>query len=532
MTSNLSMKTSNPDKQADSGGQTTRLRLVFLTPLGVVTVLIVIALFVMLYYHSQNDIHQGVIKVRTSARDFYEDSIHYDASALQAVMAALKHDRDLNAVLKRGDRQELLRHAVPVFDSLKRDFSITHLYFTGVDRVNLLRVHTPQRFGDTIDRITMLDAERSSTTVYGVELGPLGTFTLRLVSPWYDEQTRELIGYVELGMEIDRVLQKLRDFFGVEVYVLINKQFLQRDTWEAGMHALKRTPDWDRFPSVVVGSQSTQVVPAMIAEHIRQDGRVTSNAIFESVHGGHTYRVAFLPLRDAGNRNVAQMALLTNVSDELDTALYWVYIGTAGAVITGCLLLVFFNWQVGRVGRHIEANERALERLASHDGLTGLYNHRNFYEQLDEEIRRARRYDTSLAVLMLDIDHFKRVNDNYGHPAGDAILRDLSERLLGHVRNIDHVCRYGGEEIAIILPETGADMLVLAERLRVIIEGQPFDAGYGRQVTITVSIGAAHFPVDADNVEALVAVADARLYSAKENGRNKVCASGRIANSS
>lgn len=524
MTSNLSTGSNHPDGSAYRVKETTRLRLVFLVPLSISIVAIVVALIFALYQHEHGSIQKDVIKIRASAQEFYEDSIRYDASALRTVMNSLRHDHDLYDALKKGDRQALLQHTAILFDEMKRDFLITHFYFTSVDRVNLLRVHAPQRFGDTINRITMLDAEKTGTTAYGVELGPLGTFTLRLVTPWYDPQTRELIGYVELGMEIDQVLQKLRDFFGVEVHVLIHKSYLQRDKWEDGMRTLGRTPDWERFPSVVVGSQSPQVLPSIIVEHLTQDTLQASKTIFDSERGGYSYRVAFLPLLDAGNRNIAHMVLLANVSDDLDSALNSVYASAMTAVVVGGLLLIFFNWQIGRVGRHIESNERELELLASHDGLTGLYNHRSFYTHIDEEINRAQRYEKSLAILMLDIDHFKNVNDNYGHPAGDAILRGLSDRLVTHVRSIDHVCRYGGEEIAIILPETGADMMMLAERLRTAIEEEPFDTGDGQKITITVSIGAAYFPNDADSVEKLVAAADAGLYAAKQSGRNKVCA--------
>ena len=115
----------------------------------------------------------------------------------------------LSLALAQRDRDMLLKHATPLFKDIRRDYKITHFYFTGIDRVNLLRVHAPLRYGDTIDRITTLQAEHSGTVAYGVELGPLGTFTLRLVSPWYDPKTNKLIGYVELGMEIDQIIHKL-----------------------------------------------------------------------------------------------------------------------------------------------------------------------------------------------------------------------------------------------------------------------------------------------------------------------------------
>lgn len=504
------------------GREIARLRLLFLVPLAVAILAIITALTLALYQHEHQSVQQGVLRIRASAQDFYEDSIRYDARALQAVMDTLRRDPVLQAALARRDRQQLLMRSATLFDELKKDYAITHLYFTGTDRVNLLRVHTPNRYGDKIDRITTLAAEKSGTASFGVEIGPLGTFTLRLVTPWYDETTHQLIGYVELGMEVDRVLQKLRDFFGVEVFVLVHKDHLDRKQWEDGMRALGRTPAWDRFPEVVLGSQASQSVPPLLAERLARSELGDSHTILEAVHGGASYWIAFLPLQDAGGRNVAHMVLITDVSREANAARDTVYAGSLTALAAGILLLWFFNWQVGRIGRRLEGDAQALEQLATRDGLSGLYNHRTFYTLLEDEIIRARRYKHPFSLLMIDVDHFKLVNDTHGHQAGDAVLRGLSERLTDLVRDVDRVCRYGGEEMTVILPDTDA-ALEMGERLRAAVEATPFDIGAGQTIGITVSIGAASFPHNADTGQALVAAADTALYAAKQGGRNRVC---------
>ena len=182
-------------------------------------------------------------------------------------------------------------------------------------------------------------------------------------------------------------------------------------------------------------------------------------------------------------------------------------------------LAAAFNAMAGR----IEADQAALAELASRDGLTGLYNHRTFYVLLGDELARAKRFQRPVSLLLLDIDHFKRVNDTHGHLAGDAALRDLCELLRREARAIDRVCRYGGEEITVILPETDIEAAVrLAERLRAAVEAQAFDVGTGTPPHLTVSIGAASWPAHADNAQALVAAADAALYAAKRGGRNRV----------
>lgn len=133
-----------------------------------------------------------------------------------------------------------------------------------------------------------------------------------------------------------------------------------------------------------------------------------------------------------------------------------------------------------------------LEELAMRDGLTNLLNHRTFYTLLEKEVARTQRYDKPLALLMLDIDHFKRVNDTHGHVAGDMILAGLSSVVSSQMRNVDSACRYGGEEISVILPETGMEAAAqVAERIRSAIEQHRFEIGQGQSITITVSIGVA-----------------------------------------
>ncbi len=147
-----------------------------------------------------------------------------------------------------------------------------------------------------------------------------------------------------------------------------------------------------------------------------------------------------------------------------------------------------------------------------------------FYTLLADELTRAQRFKRPVSLLMLDIDHFKRVNDTHGHQAGDAILKGLSGVLGQQARAIDRVCRYGGEEITVILPETDAVTASnIAERLRAAVEAQPFDVNRGAPIRITVSIGVATFPDQADTPPALVTAADTALYAAKQGGRNRVC---------
>ena len=171
----------------------------------------------------------------------------------------------------------------------------------------------------------------------------------------------------------------------------------------------------------------------------------------------------------------------------------------------------------------LEKSEIALEDLATHDGLTGLYNSREFHRLLQAEIERSQRYKHPVSLLIGDIDRFKKVNDTYGHQAGDTVLRAVADHMQESVRKVDFVARYGGEEFAIILPEmTAADAVVVAERIRKSIAATTITLQEAQTVTIAISIGVAAFPENANSENTLVAAADQALYAAKAAGRNRV----------
>jgi diguanylate cyclase (GGDEF)-like protein len=169
-----------------------------------------------------------------------------------------------------------------------------------------------------------------------------------------------------------------------------------------------------------------------------------------------------------------------------------------------------------------------VKQLAYLDGLTGIFNRRFFELRILEEIDRARRYGTGMAVVMADIDQFKRLNDEFGHVLGDEVLRQVSSLFHQQVRKIDVVCRYGGEEFGILLTQTtAAHAMNIAEKLRKMVAGWQFP---GVPRTVTISAGTAAFPEHGTTRDELVKAADAALYAAKQAGRNRVCVGIRARN--
>jgi two-component system, cell cycle response regulator len=179
--------------------------------------------------------------------------------------------------------------------------------------------------------------------------------------------------------------------------------------------------------------------------------------------------------------------------------------------------------ELDQKARELEQANRRLRKLSITDGLTDLFNHRHVHELLQEEFERSRRTGEPLAVAMLDLDHFKAVNDTYGHPTGDVILYETAQILRDTAREIDMPGRYGGEEFIAILPNTGEDAAAhFGERVRRRVAEYVFRDG-ATEVKMTLSCGVASFPAPGvDTPEALLKAADAALYHAKHAGRNRV----------
>jgi diguanylate cyclase (GGDEF)-like protein len=200
-------------------------------------------------------------------------------------------------------------------------------------------------------------------------------------------------------------------------------------------------------------------------------------------------------------------------------------ISGAGLVVIAALYTLLVARRAGRrhvelerlYSEHLEKLSENLRHIAYHDSLTGLYNHRYFHEQLPYEFERAQRYGHRLSVIMLDVDHFKEVNDRYGHLTGDDLLAFLGKLVNENIRASDIAARYGGDEFALILPETDRSAArATADKLKdVISQRRDWGAGVLVDVALDVSAGVAEYPTDAASAEELLLQADRALYASR-----------------
>jgi len=182
--------------------------------------------------------------------------------------------------------------------------------------------------------------------------------------------------------------------------------------------------------------------------------------------------------------------------------------------------------ELAAINETLRQKNEELHEISITDSLTGLYNRKHLMETLDKEVARSQRYKHNFALLVVDIDHFKKYNDTYGHLAGDEVLRILASVFKDSIRGCDYAARYGGEEFIVILPENGPEEGVeAAERIRDMVTKEKF-VGNKRRVKVTVSVGVASYPQSGEDPESIIREADGALYQAKKLGRNRVILAG------
>jgi len=333
--------------------------------------------FVIGTYREENEhISEDVARTAQAVAGYYQATLAGRANKLGAALEIIAEDEQLRAALENRDRETLLARAQPIFQRLRTKYGITHFYFHDPRRVNLLRVHQPGRYGDTIDRFTALAAERTGKTAHDVELGPLGTFTLRMVEPI--RKGDRLLGYIELGEDVGDIIRDLQAVFRVELLVTIDKRYLRRADWEAGMRMLGREANWEQFPGEVITAQTLDLIPESLHRLLSRDPAQQPAGDIAVAWNEHQYRGRFLPLHDARGRQIGTLVALRDMTARIQGSNTTLISLTAGAFVLGTLLFSFFYLILGRTERQLAQSQRGLldsqARLANAQHMAHLGN--------------------------------------------------------------------------------------------------------------------------------------------------------------
>ncbi|MDA8165847.1 MAG: response regulator [Desulfobacteraceae bacterium] len=327
---------------------------------GIVSFLGMATTILCIYWMQSRHTDEEVKQRLASTQRLLDILVREEGKALHAHLVLLAKDQRLQGYWLAGDRERLLAACQPLFADLQAHCGINHFYFIKPDGTCFLRVHEPRLYGDVINRYTLQKARRSGAVAQGLELDPLGTFTLRVVLPW--RIGGEIAGYLELGEGLENITPKIGKIIGIELLFAIHKENLARASWEEGRAMLGQAAEWDRFPDSVVDNRTLPAIPSELEKLIRLPRAEHANLAF-AIEGnnGVDYYGGFLPLIDAGGRNLGDIIVLQDVTEEVKSLhLVTGFLISIFVLLGGCLF-GFFYFFTGRVERRLLAARDRLE---------------------------------------------------------------------------------------------------------------------------------------------------------------------------
>ncbi len=330
-----------------------------LPPLAAMVALLVGGAGTLLWQQQRHRLDDVVtVEAAVVSREFGMD-VKNQAAGLAMALPAITADPTVKKALIADDADLLLAVWQPVFETLHRENNLTHFYFFDRNRICLLRIHKPDKRGDLNNRFTALEAERTGKTTWGIEIGPLGTLTLRVVQPVFESGT--LIGYVELGKEIEEVIEARRTS-RLELAVVIRKDYLNRQTWEEGMRLLNREADWDRLPHSVVIYASQGRLPDAFALLDRDAAEIPHRKMDRAIaFAGKDWRTFAIPLPDASGQEVGDLLIMIDITAENTAFAHLLALGGTVSGVLLSLLLGFILVLLRRTDEGIHTQQTALQ---------------------------------------------------------------------------------------------------------------------------------------------------------------------------
>lgn len=436
----------------------------------------------------------------------------------------------------RNQLEDILGHN---WVEMQSEYMVRQLHFQfGPGATSFLRVHAPDKFGDDLSDIRFIinETNKDHQKHAGFETGRVYS-GLRGVVPVsaYDAETEEEVhvGALEVGTSFDVLVDILDSRLRQGVGVVLNKNHVRTSMWQE--YVVERfTSGFLPCGCVIEASSRSGLDDLLSINGVLPVGIKGLQAKIVELEG-IPYVVSFFPIRDYLGERVPKREdvgyvlfwheAIELVQDHTNGIVFNVLFGIGGFVLIELIILFVFRVSMGQLEEEVklqtvELEEQAeqLRLLSETDGLTGLSNRLHIDKTIHRELSRHDRYKRPLSIVMFDLDHFKSVNDTYGHQVGDELLKSIAELVAGNVRKVDDAGRWGGEEFLIVCPDTelgGAEQL--AEKLRAAIAGFPFPTVGNK----TASFGVAQLREDESFLE-LTNRTDQALYIAKANGRNCV----------
>lgn len=418
-------------------------------------------------------------------------------------------------------RMELYRLLLEDYNEMEK-YNFRQLHFHLPMGESFLRFHSPQNYGDNLydvrESIRIVNDEQRF--VSGFEEGRIYNGYRFMYPIFYND---DFIGSVEVSISMATVINTLSYLYPqVDSYFIIKKSVVDAlvfneklNNYEVSIFSEDYYFDKEVYKQSVAANDllsTTDLQSILDHAQAKYEQLLTQDKSFSMVeeYGGSYYQVTFYSIENISNLHTGY---LVSVSQNENSKL----VNQAATIISVLFVMIFLIFQTAFF--IFTKDQIRIKEMADHDSLTNLYNRQKFKMIALAEISRCYRYKRDLCLFLLDIDFFKRINDQYGHAAGDQLLIQMSHLVVSNLRTSDTFARWGGEEFICLLPETSLENGVkVAEKIRNLIAGYDF----GLKSNITVSIGIVELPRHEQSIDQLVDAADIALYKAKNTGRNRV----------
>ena len=488
-----------------------------------------------IYHEESSRIDREFVDTRQTLSEVYHSIVDDQAEKLAAIVDTVAQDEALATAFAARDRERLRKLAEPVFERLRERYRITHLYFHDPNRVNFLRLHQPDHFGDVIDRFTAKSAQRTGEPSHGLELTPPGTLTFRAVLPW--RRHGALLGYLEIGEEAKGLATRLHRMFDMEIGVLIKKSLLSGDVWQSGLEMPGRKATSGLPGEEVLISRSGSMVPTALSQRIiTRSGSLPETPKRLSL-GERKYITGTIPLKDVAERDVGRLLLMRDITARVATSHNVITNMVVASLFVGPVLLGLFFIYLTRAERQLkdwrrrvtdeghartrlhEEHLRELEDAALYDTLTGLLNRKFLDEQLAHAVEAAIRDGERFMLVLLNIQRVNEINVTLGHETGDTLLRQVADRLKQGLPDALVVARAGGDEFAVALPAPDTtDTADVVTMIRHTLS--PTFYVNGISLDMLANIGIAICPDHAQDAVTLLRRADVAMRQAKRHREN------------
>lgn len=369
-----------------------QIRLYILTPLTIILAVLLTTIIVTAYLTYEHTIGDAMVDLQRQSQDLYLDAINEDAKVLTGFLRYIKQDGEIQNAWLTQNREALLSASIKHYRLFNNKFDVSHFYFHDTDKMNFLRVHHAQRYGDEIKRQTLQLAITNQDMAYGVELGTFGRFVLRTVEPWYIDG--KLVGYVELGKEIEHINRKIARILGIDVAIGIFKSLINQLDWEEYIRSLGLSGNWHEQQEIVLMDSTSAHNQVYFSDMI---GQITENTMLTEFHAANSHLHGMsIPIFDVNRKDVGYMLLLHDATRQTEDLLQYIYT----VIIFGLLLItgiwLFYFVYVGKIQKHVVTAYRDLEKeIEQHQHTQRLLE--SHQQELEMSNRELESYSYSIA---------------------------------------------------------------------------------------------------------------------------------------